>query len=328
MSIIRHRLTSNVFTAPLGEFEVYVRRYNTATYVNSVSYGPESIVAFSVSTGENDCTVSYGKITKTVPANSTNYSVIFGKYTGVEDGTPARGKCCFSQGFTSVAPLYFNYMKNTAKYCDCILGIQKWWGSDITSIPDNFMRSQTLHEGDIEIPSHITSIGSSAFNGAKGRSMRFLGNGITSIGDANAFNFSDLTTLYMDDRYMDNCIATASSGRMKVKANKKVYTALNKTFTNGAACTYGDCTVFVVSWVTKLPCALFGYVSGDTKYSSTIDTLRILGQPPEVDLTNSSGTMSLSDYFANTTSIEVQGQYLYDFLNSDWGVLSAKIEVI
>jgi hypothetical protein len=124
------------------DFIVNVTKQTLDTYISSnESYTNDKYVAVEIATGTESgvtrtATVTYGGITQTVsdvPVNSPT-TIRFGKYKGVDDGTPDTGDMTISGDYTYVS---FEFTIKISKYqttqINCVNNIVQYFGNQLTS---------------------------------------------------------------------------------------------------------------------------------------------------------------------------------------------------
>jgi len=128
------------------DFIISVKRITSNTYINSTAYTNDSFIQFSISCLAGGGTASYGGITKTLAASTTTV-VTFGKYAGVDDGTPSSGPLTISGNYYQVKYIPFNSAKSTTSYAmrNCLTGVVQWFGSQMLYVDG-------LFSGNIQVP--------------------------------------------------------------------------------------------------------------------------------------------------------------------------------
>ena len=158
-------------------------------YIFAVSGGSRGYSVYvDVTAGANGASVTFGGVTKNVPANTTQTV----SYT-----TPSSGQVTVI-GSTAVCPGEITYTEDNKSKTERWKGITQVIRYDTTwtKVPDYFVTRQALTSIPQYVPGYLTLIGQSAFNGTTGIGSLRLEDGIIEIGN-RAFQASDVKTSIM-----------------------------------------------------------------------------------------------------------------------------------
>lgn len=171
-----------------AEFEVL--RMTTPVYDSgSSSTIDSSFVGVNVTAGEEEVTVTYGGLKKTVEPN-TQANVHFGKYGAEEDdGTPVSGKMKISNA-VAINPYSFSSAKTTTTLCQCITAINSF--GSIQSVGENLCKGGIIET--LKITENVRSIGAYAFSDCSNLREVIFTEGLIDIGDYVFQNSSLVTT--------------------------------------------------------------------------------------------------------------------------------------
>lgn len=167
---------------------INVGNFKTITppsYVFYVSGGSRGYSVYvDVTAGANGASVTFGGVTKNVPANTTQTV----SYT-----TPSSGQVTVI-GSTAVCPGEVTYTEDNKSKTERWTGITQVIRYDTTwtKVPDSFVAHQSLTSIPQYVPGYLSSIGTDAFSYTNGVGELQLEEGITSIGE-RAFTGSDIT---------------------------------------------------------------------------------------------------------------------------------------
>lgn len=128
--------------------------------IDDVTYASDdnNLVSLVISSGDGGATATYGNITKQIPANTT-VDCLWGKYKGVDDGTPVSGEV-YIQG--NISRLEMWSCKTTSNsggvYNQCVTGVSQWSsGEQFVNTNSMFYQQSTLN-GDVVVPEGIKSL--------------------------------------------------------------------------------------------------------------------------------------------------------------------------
>lgn len=191
-----------------GKVILEVEKITSDTYAGETTYTGEQFILLDIYPKTNGTvTVTYGGLTKTITDTSgaeepNAKQVFFGTFNGVSDSvtTPASGELTIEGDYYAFGCGVFD---KTEKYgqtlCNCVTAVRSF--GEITAIPDCAFGFASANGKfgctkltSIDIPSSVTSIGSSAFFYCDGLTSIDIPSGVTSIGDF-AFSLSEGNTI-------------------------------------------------------------------------------------------------------------------------------------
>lgn len=166
----------------------------------TISSTASSFVGIAVDTDVNTTAyITYGGITKTVPYNSSNIGVYFGKYgTEEDDGTPVSGDMIIT-GAQSVRVYSYSIDKNTTGYCSCITGIKSWGLLDNVGTRMFYKCPIT----SIKIPKQIKIIRNNAFYECTNLSSVTIAEGLEEIEGSAFYKCTALNTINLPSTLTD-----------------------------------------------------------------------------------------------------------------------------